>query len=66
MAEIEEISQRLEAGLINSTGVNIQNIFSAAAKKVFREKKSNISKDWKKRKKSKKWYDSECNTLKSN
>ena len=62
VSEIEEISQRIEAGLINSTGDKLQNLLVYAAKSSL-EKRS-INKTWKKRKKSKKWFDKECQELK--
>ena len=70
-SEIEEISQRIDAGLVNSTGEKIQNLFNSAAENTLVGNKNNISKNqvdlknWKKRKKSKKWFDKECRELKS-
>ena len=60
--EIEEISQRIEAGLINSTGDKLQKLLVYAAKSSL--DKRSINKTWKKRKKSKKWFDKECQELK--
>ena len=65
--EINEISQRIEAGLIESTGEMIQKSFSSAAFKTFEQRNLKAQKDWKKRKKNcKKWFDTECNNLKKN
>ena len=62
--EIEEISQRLDAGLIESTGRRIQDLFLNAAEKSLKQKATKILKNWKKRKKSKMWFDRECCDLK--
>ena len=62
--EIDEISQRIEAGLINSTGERIQNLFKTAAKCSLQVTKSFLNKNWKKKKKSKKWFDEDCSKLK--
>ena len=65
--EIDEISQRIEAGLIESTGEMIQQLFYNAAINAFKPKNAKSQKDWKKKKKSnKKWFDKECNDLKKN
>ena len=61
---IDEISQRIEAGLIESTGVKIQNLYLKVAKMTLEEKGNKTQKNWKKRKKSKKWFDVECHNLK--
>ena len=62
---INEILQRIEAGLIDSTGEMIQRLYFEAALKTFKQRGKNTSNNWKKRKKNnKKWFDSECNTLK--
>ena len=58
---LDEIEQRLEAGLVNSSGEKIQSIFIEVAKQIFGEtqgKKVNINK------KSKVWFDKECQDLK--
>ena len=52
--EIKEISQRIEAGLVHSTGEKIQQLFINAAKISLKNKNKNITKNWKKRKKNKK------------
>ena len=63
--EIDEIAQRIEAGLIESTGEMIQKLFSNAALQTFKQKILKTQKDWKKKKKNgKKWFDTECNDLK--
>ena len=62
--EIEDISQRIDAGLISSTGEKIQKLFIDAAHNTFGKKRSNSRKNWKKRKKSKKWFDEECEAMK--
>ena len=62
--EIEEINQRLDAGLIHSTGELIQKLFINTAKSTYQEKSMRDEKKWKTRKKSKKWYDNECKSLK--
>ena len=63
--EIEEISQRIEAGLIESTGVKLQELFTRAAHQSLQIKNCKMDKNWKKRKKSKKWFDNECHALKT-
>ena len=60
---IDNITQRIEAGLIDSTGEKIQKLFLDAAKASLESKKI-FDKNWKKNKKSKKWFDKECNDLK--
>ena len=60
--EIDEISQRVEAGLIESTGQKIQKLYFDVAKNTLEQTGTN--KNWKKRKKTKKWYDGECCKLK--
>ena len=63
--EIDEIAQRIEAGLIESTGEMIQKLFYNAALQTFKQKILKTQKDWKKKKKNgKKWFDTECNDLK--
>ena len=47
--EIEEISQRLDAHLIESTGKKIQELYFNAAKHSL-EEKHNSQKNWEKRK----------------
>ena len=58
--EIFEIKQRLDAGLIESSGKLIQELFIKAASEILEKKK--ISK--KVQNNSKKWFDRECNTQK--
>ena len=59
------IAQRIEAGLIESTGEMIQKLFYNAALQTFKQKILKTQKDWKKKKKNgKKWFDTECNDLK--
>ena len=58
--EIEDIKQRIEGGLIKSTGEKIQDLFISAANNSCQVKTSPPDKNWKKRKKSKKWFDNEC------
>ena len=60
---INEICQRIEAGLIDSTGQKIQELFINTAK-VTLERKVYPNKNWKRRKKSKKWFDNNCDKLK--
>ena len=62
--DIDEISQRIDAGLIESTGEKIQNLYFNVAKKTLEQKGIKIENNWKKRKKSKKWFDEECHKLK--
>ena len=62
---INDISQRIEAGIIESTGEKIQNLFMNAAKKSMEVIGKNNQKR-KKSKKSKKWFDKECHDLKHN
>ena len=62
--EIEAIIQRIEGGLIKSTGEKIQKLFISAAKQTLQAKVPFPEKNWKKRKKSKKWFDKECVELK--
>ena len=57
---IDDISQRIEAGLIDSTGEKNQKRFLDAAKESLESKKI-FDKNWKKNKNSKKWFDKECN-----
>ena len=59
--EIDDISQRIDAGLIESTGNKIQELYIKVAKKTLQKKSS---KNWKKRKKTKKWFDGECVEMK--
>lgn len=60
--EIGEIKQRHEAGLIESTGKYIQNIYIKAAKNILETKPiPNYSKF---NKNSKKWFDKDCDVLK--
>jgi len=63
--EIEEISQHIEAGLIHSTGEKIQQLFINTAKKTLTAKQKKASRNWKKRKKSEKWFDHDCLKLKN-
>ena len=51
--EIDDITQRIEAGLINSTGEKFQSLFSNAAQFSLENKQNRADKNWKKRKKSK-------------
>ena len=60
----EDINQRLDAGLVHSTGKLIQELFIGAAKSALRVKSQNVKQNWKKRKKTKKWFDSDCIKLK--
>ena len=60
--EIEDITQRLDAGLINSTGEKIQDLYLKVANTTLDSKK--IRKNWKRRNKSKKWFDQECRAKK--
>ena len=62
--EIEEISQHIEAGLIHSTGEKIQQLFIDTARKTLISKRK-VSRNWKKRKKSEKWFDDDCVNLKN-
>ena len=52
-SEINDISQRIEAGLIDSTGDKLQNLFLKAAESSLKASSKNPKKNWKKRKKSK-------------
>ena len=63
--EIEEITQRIDAGLIHGTGEKIQQLFINTAKATLKTKTKKISKNWKKRNKSKKWFDDDCKKLKT-
>ena len=63
--EFEEIHQRIDAGLVHSAGEQIQQLFIKTAKATLQEKTKNVSKNWKKRKKSKRWFDSDCKILQS-
>ena len=60
-AVIKEISQRIEAGIIDSAGELIQKLFIEAAKSCLGQKNHPPRK---RKQKSKKWFDSECNNLK--
>ena len=62
--ELEDIKQRTEAGLVNSTGEKIQNLFMKAASMTLDTKYNTPDKNWKKRNKSKKWFDQDCQKLK--
>ena len=66
--EKEDIAHRIEAGLIESSGTKIQQLFISAADQSLKVKVKRTGKvgiNWKKRKKSKKWFDKECNSLKT-
>lgn len=62
--EIDEISQKIEAGLIESTGENIQNLFFKVAKTSLENKGNKNQIKGKNKKKTKKWFDAECQNLK--
>ena len=68
MDKIDNIKQRIEAGLIGSTGGKIQDLFVQTAKKVFNQ--GQVKKDRNKQNlknknvNRKKWFDKECNNLK--
>ena len=63
--EISEINQRIEAGLVNSTGKKIQELYQNAAKSTF-SSKTKINQNTKSRKtNSKLWFDTECKSLKT-
>ena len=53
VGEIEEITQRIDAGLIHSTAEKNQQLFLNTAKATLQAKVKKIPKNWKKRKKSK-------------
>ena len=58
---IDEISQRIEAGLIESTGEMMQKLYFNAALKTLKQKNVKIPNNLKKSKKQyKKWFDNEC------
>ena len=54
--EIEEIEQRIDAGLIHSTGGLIQQLLIKTAKATLKEKGKMVSTNWKSRKKSNMWF----------
>ena len=60
---INDISQRIEAGLIDITGEKIQKMFVDAAN-ISLDRNKNSRKKSKKVKKSKKWVDNNCYVLK--
>ena len=63
---ITEAEQRLEAGLIESTGEKIQDIFIKTAELSLPKRKTGNHKKANKRgKKKKKWFDQECVSLKN-
>ena len=62
--DIDEISQRLDAGSIDSTGKIIQDLYFKVAKKTLEQKGGKVNKNWKIRNKSKRWFDLECQELK--
>ncbi len=62
--EIDEISQRIEAGLIESTGENIQKLYSKVAKTSLENKGNKNQMKGNKKRKTKKWFDAECRNLK--
>ena len=50
--------------MIHSTGEKIQNLFIETAKLTLKVKNTkNVPKNWKKKKKSNKWFDSDCKNL---
>ena len=63
--ELDDIKQRIDGGLFISTGEKIQNLFTRAASHTC-QVKTPPNKNWKKRKKSKKWFDKECFGLRRN
>ena len=62
--ELDDISQRIEAGLIDSTGEKIQDLYIKVSKLTLGKKRFNSQENWKKRKKGKKWFDGDCNKSK--
>ena len=66
---INDINQRIEAGLIGSTGIKLQEFFMQAAKNVFHVKQKNEFVNQnnleKNRHNRKIWFDNECKKLKS-
>ena len=59
--EIAEIEQRIEAGLVTSSGEKIQKLFLNSAKKAFDKTAEKV----KNRKNSKKWFNKTCSVLKT-
>ena len=65
LEELSDIKQRIEAGLIRSTGEKIQNLFVQTANKVLTQKHVKSKQTIKNTAKNKKkWFDKECNNLK--
>ena len=64
--DLNEISQRIDAGLIKSTGEKIQNLYKKVAEKVLKAKSKTPSKVCTNKKgNQKKWFDNECRKAKS-
>ena len=61
--EIEEINQRIDAGLVHSAGEQIQQLIIKTAQTTLQGKTKKVPNNWKKRNKSKKWFDSDCKNL---
>ena len=61
---LSDIKQRIEAGLIRSTGEKIQNLFIQTANKVLKQNHVKIKKTNNTAQNKKKWFDKECNNLK--
>ena len=68
LASIEECNQRVEAGLIESSGKLLQEIFQKAADESLElkpETKRRPSKNKNKNKKQKRWFDKDCADMKA-
>ena len=66
--KLDDISQRIEAGLVKRTGEKIQDFYIQTASKVLNSKQANIERGTKQNKNKghnkKKWFDTYCNNLK--
>ena len=61
---VEEIAQRIEAGLVETTGKKIQELYYKVAEKVLTHKQTKLENiQPNKKNKEKKWFDNECKKL---
>ena len=49
--------------MVHSTGKQIQQLYIKTASGTLQEKRNKVSKNWEKKKKSKKWFDPECGDI---
>ena len=66
--KLDDINQRIKAGLVKSTGERIQGFYIQTASKLLNPKQANIERGTKQNKNKghnkKKWFDTDCNNLK--